>query len=350
MPAYKDKERGTWYASFYYTDWHGDRRLKKKRGFPRKKDAEEYEREFLRKEAQSCDMTFGSMTKLYMDDMRPRLRESTIRSKEYLIEGKILPFFGSLPLNAITPAHVRKWQAEILKENPAPTYAKSIHNQLSAIFNYAVKYYRLPENPARVAGAVGKKKASEMKFWTVEEFNKFLPCVPRLPARVGFSVMFWTGLRIGELLALTPADIDLDAKTLSVTKTFQTIDGREVVTEPKTPKSRRTIDMPPKLAEMLKGYMAALYNLAPDDRLFPFTKSYFHHQMRKGCEACGLEKIRLHDLRHSHASLLINLGYPVLVVSERLGHEDVETTLQTYGHLYKTTTSEAVKKLDDLML
>ena len=108
--------------------------------------------------------------------------------------------------------------------------------------------------------------------------------------------------------------------------------------------------MPPKLAEMLKGYMAALYNLAPDDRLFPFTKSYFHHQMRKGCEACGLEKIRLHDLRHSHASLLINLGYPVLVVSERLGHEDVETTLQTYGHLYKTTTSEAVKKLDDLML
>ena len=213
-----------------------------------------------------------------------------------------------------------------------------------------MKYYRLPENPARVAGAVGKKKASEMKFWTVEEFNKFLPCVPRLPARVGFSVMFWTGLRIGELLALTPADIDLDAKTLSVTKTFQTIDGREVVTEPKTPKSRRTIDMPPKLAEMLKGYMAALYNLAPDDRLFPFTKSYFHHQMRKGCEACGLEKIRLHDLRHSHASLLINLGYPVLVVSERLGHEDVETTLQTYGHLYKTTTSEAVKKLDDLML
>lgn len=350
MPAYKDKERGTWYASFYYTDWRGDRRLKKKRGFPRKKDAEEYEREFLRKEAQSCDMTFGSMTKLYMDDMRPRLRESTMRSKEYLIEGKILPFFGSLPLNAITPAHVRKWQAEILKENPAPTYAKSIHNHLSAIFNYAVKYYRLPENPARVAGAVGKKKASEMKFWTVEEFNKFLPCVPRLPARVGFSVMFWTGLRIGELLALTPDDIDLDAKTLSVTKTFQTIDGREVVTEPKTPKSRRTIDMPPKLAEMLKGYMAALYNLAPDDRLFPFTKSYFHHQMQKGCEACGLEKIRLHDLRHSHASLLINLGYPVLVVSERLGHEDVETTLQTYGHLYKTTTSEAVKKLDDLML
>ena len=316
MPAYKDKERGTWYASFYYTDWRGDRKLKKKRGFPRKKDAEEYEREFLRKEAQSCDMTFGSMTKLYMDDMRPRLRESTMRSKEYLIEGKILPFFGSLPLNAITPAHVRKWQAEILKENPAPTYAKSIHNQLSAIFNYAVKYYRFPENPARV----------------------------------GFSVMFWTGLRIGELLALTPADIDLDVKTLSVTKTFQPIDGREVVTEPKTPKSRRKIEMPPKLAEMLKGYMAALYNLAPDDRLFPFTKSYFHHQMRKGCEACGLEKIRLHDIRHSHASLLINLGYPVLVVSERLGHEDVETTLQTYGHLYKTTTSEAVKKLDDLML
>lgn len=127
MPAYKDKERGTWYASFYYTDWRGDRKLKKKRGFPRKKDAEEYEREFLRKEAQSCDMTFGSMTKLYMDDMRPRLRESTMRSKEYLIEGKILPFFGSLPLNAITPAHVRngrlKYSRKILRP---PTRSQSI--------------------------------------------------------------------------------------------------------------------------------------------------------------------------------------------------------------------------------
>ncbi|MGM9602558.1 MAG: tyrosine-type recombinase/integrase [Faecousia sp.] len=349
MPAYKDKERGTWYASFYYTDWHGARKLKKKRGFARKKDAEAYENEFLRKGAQSCDMTFGSMVELYLEDMKPRLKENTIQTKEYLIEGKILPFFKDLPINEITPAHVRKWQAELLAKEKSQTYIKTINNQLSAIFNYACRYYKLPENPARVAGSVGKKKAAEMHFWTAEQFNTFIVHVPKMPARVGLSVLFWTGLRIGELLALAPEDIDLDAHTLSVTKSFQTIDGREVVTEPKTPRSRRVLQLPPKLCEELRQYMDALYEPQPGDRLFPFTKSYFHQQMAKGCEASGIEKIRLHDLRHSHASLLINMGVPILMVSERLGHEDVETTLRTYGHLYPSTTSEAVEKLDNLM-
>ena len=162
-------------------------------------------------------------------------------------------------------------------------------------------------------------------------------------------MLFWTGLRIGELLALTPRDLDLDAGTLSVSKSFQSIDGEEVITEPKTPKSRRVVPVPSKLAAELREYMAALYDVGQDDRLFPFTKHYFRREMLKASEAAGVERIRLHDLRHSHASLLIHLGCPVLLVSERLGHEDVQTTLRTYGHLYPSTVPEAVKKLDDLM-
>ena len=195
----------------------------------------------------------------------------------------------------------------------------------------------------------GKKKAQEMHFWTLEQFNQFIECVPKFPARVGFSVLFWTGLRIGELLALTLEDIDLEAATLTVNKSFQTIDGKEVVTEPKTPKGNRTVPLPKKLCDMIRQYEAAMYEPQPDDRLFPFTKHYFHHQMNQGCKASGVERIRLHDLRHSHASLLINSGAPILLVSERLGHEDIETTLRTYGHLYPSATSEVVKKLDDLM-
>ncbi|WP_306568937.1 site-specific integrase [Faecalispora jeddahensis] len=349
MPAYKDKERKTWYASFYYTDWKGQRRLKKKRGFAREKDAKAFEAEFLRTMAQSCDMTFGSMTELYLADMENRLKENTIRTKRYLIEGKILPFFKDLPLNKITAAHVRKWQSELLAREKSQTYVKTINNQLSAIFNYACRYYGLSDNPARVAGSVGKKNADTMKFWTADEFNAFIPHVPKMPARVGLSVLFWTGLRIGELLALGAGDVNLEAKTLSVTKSFQMIDGKEVVTEPKTVKSKRVLPLPAKLCEELRAYMAALYEPQPGDRLFPYTKSYFHQQMTKGCEAVGMEKIRLHDLRHSHAALLIHLGVPILLVSERLGHEDVETTLRTYGHLYPTTSSDAVQKLDDLM-
>ena len=202
LPTYKDKERGTWYASFYYTDWQGRRRLKKKRGFLRQKDAKAFEEEFLRTKARSCDMAFGSMVEIYFDDMKGRLKANTLKNKRYLVDAKILPFFRELPLNEITPAHVRKWQSDLLAEGLAPTYIKTINNQISAIFNYAVRYYGLQVNPARLAGGVGKKNADEMNFWTVEQFTAVHEKVRKLPARTGLSVLFWTGLRIGELLAL----------------------------------------------------------------------------------------------------------------------------------------------------
>lgn len=349
MPVYKDDERGTWYASFYYTDWQGRRKLKKKRGFERKKDAQEFEREFLAKQERSCDMTFASLWALYCEDMTSRLRENTLQSKKYLVERHILPFYEALKVNEITPAHVRKWQSELLSKGYAQTYVKTINNQLVAVLNYAVRYYGLPSNPCHVAGSVGRKNADAMKFWTKEQFEAFLACVERPSARAGLSLLFWTGIRIGELLALTLNDFDFEKKTLSVSKSFQSIKGREVITEPKTQKSKRVIPLPDKLCAVVQEYTTRLYDYSPDERLFPFTKSFFHKEMEKACAASGVEKIRLHDLRHSHASLLIEMGAPILLVSERLGHEDVETTLRTYGHLYPNKHEDTVKKLDDLM-
>ena len=349
MPAYKDKERGTWYASFYFTDWQGARKLKKKRGFARKKDAEQYEREFLHKEAGNCDMTFSSMVDLYLADMSSRLRENTMETKRNIISKKVVPYFGSMKLSDITPSNVRRWQSAILESGTSPTYAKTIHNQLSAIFNYACRYYGLKDNPARQAGSMGEKRATEKHFWTPENFEMFIGYVPQYPARVGLAVLFGTGLRIGELLALTQADVDLSAGTISVSKSFQLIKGRPVVTAPKTEKSRRVVPLPSRMVEALKTYEKSIYDLQPTDRLFPFTKSYFHKQMEAGCREAKMEKIRLHDLRHSHASMLIHMGVPILLVSERLGHENVETTLQTYGHLYPAQTAEALKKMDEMV-
>lgn len=349
MPAYKDPKRGTWYASFYYTDWHGVRKLKKKRGFARKKDAEQYEREFLHKEAGDCDMTFGSMVDLYMADMATRLRENTMETKRNIMERWVLPSFSSRKLAEITPSMIRRWQADVLGKGISPTYAKTIHNQISALFNYACRYYGLRENPARKAGSMGEKRATKKNFWTPENFEMFIGFVPQYPARVGLATLFWTGLRIGELLALTPADVDLEAGTLTVSKSFQLIKGKAVVTAPKTEKSRRVVPLPSRMVDALKTYEKSLYDLQPTDRLFPYTKSYFHKQMEAGCQASKMQKIRLHDLRHSHASMLIHMGVPVLLVSERLGHENIETTLQTYGHLYPTQTTEALEKMDSMM-
>lgn len=349
MPAYKDKDRGTWYASFYYTDWSGNRKLKKKRGFKTKREALAWEAEFLRSAARSCDMTFASFVELYFDDMGKRLKPGTLHNKRYLFNARLLPFFGKLKMNEITPAHVRKWQSGLLAEGLAPTYARSIHNQLSALMNYAVRYYGLQSNPVRVAGSVGAKDADEMRFWTPEEFEAIVPYVKPVAARVGLSALFWTGLRIGELLALTPADIDFVKQTVSVTKSYQRLEGEDIIGPPKTKKSRRVVPLPDLLAEELRAYIASLYDVGPGDRIFPYTKHYFYEQKDAACARAGVEPIRLHDLRHSHASMLINKGLPVLLVSERLGHDDIETTLRTYGHLYRSTNTEAVDKLNELM-
>lgn len=103
------------------------------------------------------------------------------------------------------------------------------------------RYYGLTENPVRVAGSIGKKKAGVMKFWTVEEFNAVIVNVTSFPARVGLSVLFWTGMRIGELLGLSVSDVNFEAGTISITKSYNKINGKEIITEPKTPKSKRVI-------------------------------------------------------------------------------------------------------------
>ena len=227
------------------------------------------------------------------------------------------------------------------------TYLRTINNQLSAIMNHAVKYYGLSRNPSAVDKKMGKSKAVEMKFWTQEEFERFIPAVSDKPVSyIGFMILFWTGLRIGELLALTPADIDLEKRRLTVNKSYQRIEGEDLISEPKTPKSRRTISLPAFLCDYIADYEKRLVGLENDDRLFPYTKYFFEHEMQRGVKESGVKKIRIHDLRHSHASLLVSMGFSIKEIQQRLGHEKVETTLNTYAHLYPDTQDELADRLD----
>lgn len=349
MPAYKDKDRGTWYCSFYYTDWTGAKKKTKKRGFARKKDAEAYEREFLLQHTQSPTMTFRSLYELYEADMETRLKASTMEMKKCLIRKQALPYFGDLQLDKITPSTVRQWQNELLKKDYSQTYIRTVHNQVSAVFNYAVRYYNLRENPCRVAGTIGKKKtAQEMKFWTVEDFNKALVAVERYDIRVAMSILFWTGMRIGELCALTANDFDLVGLKVSITKSMQVIKGEEIITTPKTERSIRTIAITKALATTVQEYIDSLYDYDPSQKLFCFSKTTIRSEVAKASKASGVTPIRLHDFRHSHAALLISLGTEILLVSERLGHENVETTLNVYGHLYPSRREQTTQKLEDL--
>lgn len=349
MAAYKDEKMNTWYCQFYYNTWTGERKKKFKRGFSTKKEAQEWEREFLSKQQANPDMLFKSLVELYFEDMGSRLRKSTLSSKRYMVDTKILSYFKDLPINQIKATHVRKWQNELLNQKYAGTYLKTINNQLVAILNYAVKYYDLKENPCHKAGSMGKKNAEEMQIWTKDEFSTFLPFTAAKPhSKTAFEVLYWTGIRIGELMALTPRDINFDTKTLTINKSYQRLDKEDIISEPKTPKSNRIITLPDFLCTDLHEYMGTIYDLQPGNRLFNFTKHFLHHEMEKCCKKSGTKKIRLHDLRHSHASLLIELGFSPLLISERLGHENIETTLNTYSHLYPNKHSQVSAKLQEI--
>ncbi|MBQ3427438.1 MAG: site-specific integrase [Clostridia bacterium] len=347
MPAYKDEDRGTWYASFYYTDWTGNKKLKKKRGFKTQREAKEFEREFLNKEQRDVDITFEMLVDEYFKDLKTRLKATTIQNKISIFEEKLTPYFKKLKISEITPTTVRMWQNEILKAGYAPTYQKSIHNQLSAIMNYAVKYYNLPNNPCRAAGSIGKKNASAMQIWTLDEYKKVIQVENKPAAYVAFEILFWCGIREGELLALTPADIT-DEKKLKVTKTFAHVGGEDMITTPKTPKSVRDISMPDFLYDEVKDYISRLYGVQPNDRLFYFTKGFIGREISRCAPLAGVKKIRTHDLRHSHASLLIDMGYSIFLISERLGHENVTTTMNIYGHLYPNKQDELAIKLNNM--
>lgn len=205
---------------------------------------------------------------------------------------------------------------------------KTVNNQLSAIFNFAVKYYKLPSNPVRICGSIGKKNADSMQFWTVEEFNKFIAAVEDKPtSKVAFEILFWTGIRSGELLALTLNDFDFENQTLNINKNYARVGNQDLILESKTPKSKRIITLPSFLCELVQEYASKLYDYEPNERLFQVTKYYLHHEMDRGCKKSKVKKIRVHDLRHSHASLLIEMGFSPLLISERLGHENIETIL-----------------------
>ena len=151
---------------------------------------------------------------------------------------------------------------------------------------------------------------------------------------------------MGELLALTPQDIDFENKVIRITKSYQRLQGKDIITDPKTPKSKRVISMPDFLCEELQDYISKLYGVLPTDRIFHMTKSFLHHEMSRGSSLAGIKRIRVHDLRHSHVSLLISMGFSAVSIGNRVGHESVDITYR-YAHMFPTEQSQMAMKLDE---
>lgn len=352
MPVYKDEKNGSWYAMVRFEDWKGQRKQKCKRGFATKREAQEWERTFQQQNTGDLDMTFEAFCELYEKDMRPRLKENTWNTKEHIIRTKLLPYFGKRRICEIETKDVIAWQNELLayrdeKKQPySATYLKIVHNQLTAILTHAVKHYGLKSNPASRVGCIGSKESEEMQFWTKEEYLKFAEAIMDKPmSYYAFEMLYWCGIREGELLALTPGDFDFKKGTVSISKSYQRLHGEDVITSPKTRKSIRTIRMPEFLGDEMRDYIQSLYGVKKQDRIFPITKSYLYHEMERGAKAAGVKRIRIHDLRHSHVSLLIDMGFSAVAIADRVGHESTDITYR-YAHLFPSKQMEMADKLN----
>lgn len=356
MAVYRDKSNGydgkTWRVAVYYTDWQGNKKKHEKRGFKTKKSAQSYETEFIAKKKKDINMGFSAFVELYLTDIKPQIKLTTYVTKENIINTHILPYFENKSLSDITSVDILQWQNELLMlrddngKGYSQTYLRTVQNQLNAIFNHAVRYYDLPKNPCAATKKIGKSKAKEMLFWTKEEYWKFAEVVKDKPASYyAFQILYWIGIRCGELLALTISDFDLQKKTLHIDKNYQVVKGEEMITTPKTEKSNRIIDLPEFLCNEMEDYFSSLYKVDENSRIFTFTKSFLHHEMDRGSAKAGVKRIRLHDLRHSSCALLIELGYSPIQIAERLGHESVTIT-ERYSHLYPSVQKQMADKLN----
>lgn len=350
MPVCKNEKRNSWYVSFYYTDWTGTRKKKKKEGFATKKEAIEYERSFMEKTAGKCTMKFKSLVEIYLEDCQKRIKNTTYALKKSIIKKYINPFFSNIALNEITPEHIRQWQSRIMEDNSQKSgqYLHNINIQLSCIFNFAKKYYGIDKNPVQVCDMMGNMKNKKMSFWTLAEFKLFLAEMNKKDSLyLAYNLLFWTGIRRGELLALRPKNFDFAEKTLSITHNVVFVNSRPQLTTPKTESSKRTINMPVFLMNMVKKYIYE-HKISSDEFLFNFLPSYLMENIKFYSKKAKIKPIKIHDFRHSHVSLLIEQGFSPLIIAQRLGHKDVTMTLRIYAHLYPNKQQKLADELHNL--
>ena len=397
----KKAENGTYYfrANLGFHPITGKQIQKYKSGFKTKKEAREaYSKlmltsteELTEKKQQLSFQQFIEET--YLPWYKTQVKESTYLNRRSTIQ-KHFSYFYKMTVDEIEPINVQNWQLELAKEF-SPNYIRIVQGMLSIAFDRAVVLGLAKKNPSRMIGNI-KSKKTKVDFWTLDEFQKVISLLYKGDYYehylfISYWLLFMTGMRIGEAAALQWSDINFETGLLSITKTlyYKTMDEYKFV-EPKTQASIRTIYIDTDTIKELKAWqevqqkvlkgcdlvlsyngiptskhtlpraLEKLAGLAGVHRIKIHALRHSHaslltskHTLPRALEKlaglAGVHRIKIHALRHSHASLLISMGENPLLIKERLGHEKIQTTLGTYGHLYPNTNVEVAKKLTGVL-
>lgn len=368
MPVYKytdSKGKTKWYVACYYYDTFKHHKHKVKRGFSYEKDAKKYEHDFLASCTKEPTITLANLTEEYLNYLKPRRKPSTYENKSYLLKKHILPILGHMMIKDISPKVIIKWQTILSKNNYKPSYLYQLCTLLGGLLAYGMKTQGLATNAMWQAGKIGKARAIRDNTWTLRDFNIFIETlendkynrsnqIKRMVNTdtliVAYNLLFFTGIRLGELLALTCDDIDYENSSILINKSYQRLHQVDIISAPKTPTSIRKVDVPEKVMILLHEHIQRLPPEYPSDaRIFySLSKNNLGRPLKSTAKLAGVPEICIHDLRHSHATLLYNLGIPAKEASARLGHAKIQTTLDIYTHISAPDQSVS-QRLDDLI-
>lgn len=362
----KKADNGTYYfrANLGYHPITGKQIQKYRSGFATKKEAREEYSKLILSSAKELDekkktVSFQTFTEeTYLPWYKTQVKESTYLNRYSTIQ-KHFAYFYKMATDEIEPIHVQSWQLELAKQF-SPNYIHVAQGLLSLAFDRAIVLGIAKKNPSRMIGNI-KSKKTQVNFWTLEEFQKVISLLYKGDYYehylfISFWVLFMTGMRIGEAAALLWSDIDFDTGLLSITKTmyYKSMDDFKPV-EPKTQASVRTIYVDADTIRELKAWQEVQKKVLKNCGYvlsyngIPTSKHTLPRALEKLAELAGVHRIKIHALRHSHASLLISMGENPLLIKERLGHEKIQTTLGTYGHLYPNTNLEVANKLTGVL-
>lgn len=359
MSVHKDVKTNTWYFRKRMQQLDGSIRNCKRSGFKTKKEAQKAEIEFSFDDVKG-KLSIKDLYHSYYQDQKNKLKASHLYNKKVAIEKYILPIFGEKDCNKITINDIRQWHNKLLAEDLSIRRINTVHSFFSQMLEYGHLFYNVEKNPVKMIGTLKDTsiKKSTIDIWTKEEFNQFISKVENPVYNALFNLLYYTGLRIGEALALSFQDVNLQNKTLIVSKTisFKSNSGNYDVSNPKTSNSNRVINLPTTLIEILDKYFIFLktnkIKQKNTDFLFginkPLSKTTIARIKDNTCKLAKVKQIRIHDFRHTHASTLIQMGLDPIYIKERLGHEDISTTLNTYSHLFaekKKSIIDIIEKL-----
>ena len=302
-------------------------------------------------------LLFETAYKEYLLYVNLKQKNQSIRSLEYKFNNIIIPYFKDFNIYEIKEIDYLNFQTYIESKSYSYNYKKNIHFLLSGFFNYCIKYYNLSDNVVKKVGCFKRKneRRKEQDFYTFKEFKHFIKYFDNEIYKQFFILMFFTGTRPGEAMALKFSD--LYKYYIDINKTIDEHGTREIGT-PKSINSYRQIKIDKKLYKgliKLKKYYIKKYNSENYDYfifggLKPLAPTTINRYKEKACNKANLRKIKLHEFRHSHASLLINNNILIHEISKRLGHSDISITLNTYTHAEKKQEKRVIKTLNRLRL